>query len=84
MILNVVSLCPACGQVSYARPSSETIKDANLYISGLPKTMTQKDVEDMFMRFGRIINSRVLVDQATGEQPFSLLLVLFQKTLHTI
>lgn len=56
-----------CRQVSYARPSSETIKDANLYISGLPKTMTQKDVEDMFMRFGRIINSRVLVDQATGE-----------------
>lgn len=54
-------------QVSYARPSSDTIKDANLYISGLPKTMTQKDVEDMFTRFGRIINSRVLVDQASGK-----------------
>lgn len=54
-------------QVSYARPSSDTIKDANLYISGLPKTMTQKDVEDMFARYGRIINSRVLVDQGTGE-----------------
>ena len=53
-------------QVSYARPSSDTIKDANLYISGLPKSMTQKDVEDMFSRYGRIINSRVLVDQATG------------------
>uniref|UniRef100_A0A8C5SEF2 ELAV like RNA binding protein 1 n=2 Tax=Elapidae TaxID=8602 RepID=A0A8C5SEF2_LATLA len=52
--------------VSYARPSSEVIKDANLYISGLPRTMTQKDVEDMFSRFGRIINSRVLVDQTTG------------------
>ncbi|CDQ93274.1 unnamed protein product [Oncorhynchus mykiss] len=52
--------------VSYARPSSDTIKDANLYISGLPKTMTQKDVEDMFARYGRIINSRVLVDQASG------------------
>ncbi|XP_046905925.1 ELAV-like protein 1 isoform X3 [Hypomesus transpacificus] len=53
-------------RVSYARPSSDTIKDANLYISGLPKTMTQKDVEDMFTRYGRIINSRVLVDQASG------------------
>nr|XP_043903015.1 ELAV-like protein 1a isoform X3 [Solea senegalensis] len=42
------------------------IKDANLYISGLPKSMTQKDVEDMFSRYGRIINSRVLVDQGTG------------------
>ncbi|XP_060783506.1 ELAV-like protein 1a isoform X4 [Neoarius graeffei] len=28
--------------------------------------MTQKDVEDMFTRYGRIINSRVLVDQASG------------------
>lgn len=54
-------------KVSYARPSSEVIKDANLYISGLPRSMTQKDVEDMFSRFGRIINSRVLVDQTTGE-----------------
>jgi len=53
-------------QVSFARPSSDTIKDANLYISGLPKAMSQKDVEDMFSRYGRIINSRVLVDQATG------------------
>lgn len=53
-------------KVSYARPSSEVIKDANLYISGLPRNMTQKDVEDMFSRFGRIINSRVLVDQTTG------------------
>lgn len=56
----------SCCQVSYARPSSDTIKDANLYISGLPKSMTQKDVEDMFSRYGHIINSRVLVDQATG------------------
>ncbi|KAI2588403.1 ELAV like RNA binding protein 1, partial [Homo sapiens] len=55
-------------KVSYARPSSEVIKDANLYISGLPRTMTQKDVEDMFSRFGRIINSRVLVDQTTESQ----------------
>lgn len=30
--------------------------------------MTQKDVEDMFSQFGRIINSRVLVDQATGRK----------------
>ncbi|XP_062849755.1 ELAV-like protein 1a isoform X2 [Trichomycterus rosablanca] len=53
-------------QVSYARPSSDSIKDANLYISGIPKNMTQKDVEDMFTRYGRIINSRVLVDQSSG------------------
>lgn len=59
---------PSPHQVSFARPSSDGIKDANLYISGLPKTMTQKDVEDMFTRYGQIINSRVLVDQASGRQ----------------
>lgn len=42
------------------------IKDANLYISGLPRTLSQQDLEDMFSRYGNIINSRVLVDQASG------------------
>ncbi|KAI7810297.1 putative ELAV-like protein 1-like, partial [Triplophysa rosa] len=64
--LNGLRLQSKTIKVSYARPSSDTIKDANLYISGLPKTMTQKDVEDMFARYGGIINSRILVDQATG------------------
>uniref|UniRef100_A0A2K5E0U0 ELAV-like protein n=1 Tax=Aotus nancymaae TaxID=37293 RepID=A0A2K5E0U0_AOTNA len=53
--LNGLRLQSKTIKVSYARPSSEVIKDANLYISGLPRTMTQKDVEDM-----------VLVDQTTG------------------
>uniref|UniRef100_A0AAY5F053 ELAV-like protein n=1 Tax=Electrophorus electricus TaxID=8005 RepID=A0AAY5F053_ELEEL len=64
--LNGLRLQSKTIKVSYARPSSDSIKDANLYISGLPKSMTQKDVEDMFARYGRIINSRVLVDQASG------------------
>ncbi|XP_075873972.1 ELAV-like protein 1a isoform X2 [Nelusetta ayraudi] len=64
--LNGLRLQSKTIKVSHARPSSDTIKDANLYISGLPKSMTQKDVEDMFSRFGRIINSRVLVDPSTG------------------
>ncbi|TRY82663.1 hypothetical protein DNTS_032598 [Danionella cerebrum] len=64
--LNGLRLQSKTIKVSYARPSSDSIKDANLYISGLPKTMTQKDVEEMFTQYGRIINSRVLVDQASG------------------
>ncbi|KAJ3612832.1 hypothetical protein NHX12_019090 [Muraenolepis orangiensis] len=64
--LNGLRLQSKTIKVSFARPSSETIKDANLYISGLPRTMVQKDVEDMFTGYGHIINSRVLVDQATG------------------
>uniref|UniRef100_A0A3Q3JJJ6 ELAV-like protein n=1 Tax=Monopterus albus TaxID=43700 RepID=A0A3Q3JJJ6_MONAL len=64
--LNGLRLQSKTIKVSYARPSSDTIKDANLYISGLPRSMTQKDVEDMFSHYGHIINSRVLVDQGTG------------------
>ncbi|CAL8302525.1 unnamed protein product [Boreogadus saida] len=64
--LNGLRLQSKTIKVSFARPSSETIKDANLYISGLPRNMAQKDVEDMFTGYGHIINSRVLVDQATG------------------
>ncbi|XP_076669011.1 ELAV-like protein 2 isoform X7 [Andrena cerasifolii] len=53
-------------KVSYARPSSEAIKGANLYVSGLPKSMTQQDLENLFSPFGRIITSRILCDNITG------------------
>lgn len=52
-------------KVSYARPSSEAIKGANLYVSGLPKSMTQQDLENLFSPFGRIITSRILCDNIT-------------------
>ncbi|XP_063853951.1 ELAV-like protein 3 isoform X3 [Scylla paramamosain] len=54
-------------KVSYARPSSEAIKGANLYVSGLPKSMTQQDLENMFRPYGSIITSRILCDNITGE-----------------
>lgn len=53
-------------QVSLARPSSESIKGANLYISGIPKTMTQLDLETLFSSVGEIISSRILTEPATG------------------
>lgn len=62
--LHLFSFLPP--QVSYARPSSASIRDANLYVSGLPKTMTQKELEQLFSQYGRIITSRILVDQVTG------------------
>uniref|UniRef100_A0ABD2VTI6 RRM domain-containing protein n=1 Tax=Trichogramma kaykai TaxID=54128 RepID=A0ABD2VTI6_9HYME len=55
-------------KVSYARPSSEAIKGANLYVSGLPKNMTQQDLENLFSPFGRIITSRILCDNITVRQ----------------
>jgi len=53
-------------KVSYARPSSEAIKGANLYVSGLPKHMTQPDLERLFSSCGNIITSRILCDNLTG------------------
>lgn len=62
-------------KVSFARPSSEAIKGANLYVSGLPKHMTQQDLENLFSPYGRIITSRILCDNMTGE--FSFIFLLF-------
>lgn len=54
-------------QVSLARPSSESIKGANIYVCGLPKSMTQLDLETLFGEIGEIISSRILTDPATGK-----------------
>ena len=67
MCVSAILTLPSVLQVSYARPSSASIRDANLYVSGLPKTMTQKELEQLFSQYGRIITSRILVDQVTGE-----------------
>lgn len=53
-------------QVSLARPSNETIKGANLYVSGLPRSLTQPEMEKIFTPFGNIITSRILSDNVTG------------------
>lgn len=55
-------------KVSFARPSSDAIKGANLYVSGLPKSMTQQDLEGLFTSFGQIITSRILCDNITGKE----------------
>lgn len=49
-------------KVSYARPSMESIKGANLYVSGFPKYMTQLNLEHMFIPYGKIITSRILTE----------------------
>lgn len=63
-------------KVSYARPSSESIKGSNLYISGLPKSMNQHDLEALFSPYGKIISSKILCDTSmkqyvTSEDNFS-------------
>lgn len=64
--LNGLPLQNKTVKVSYARPSSASIKNANLYVAHLPVTYTMHDLEALFRPFGSIITSRVLVDTATG------------------
>lgn len=66
LLLLFASVCLIYAQVSLARPSSESIKGANLYISGIPKTMTQLELETLFSSAGEIISSRILTEPATG------------------
>ncbi len=65
-----IVVCGLCDQVSYARPSSETIKGANLYVSGMPKSWTQAELENLFAPYGKIITSRILCDNLTGRFSF--------------
>ena len=64
--LNGLPLHNKTVKVSYARPSSASIKNANLYVAHLPVTYSMHDLEGLFRPFGSIITSRVLVDTATG------------------
>lgn len=42
------------------------MKDSNLYISNLPKDVTEKDLETIFGVFGEIVQRNVLKDKITG------------------
>ncbi len=53
-------------QVSFARPSSESIKFSNLYVSNLPRSMTQQELESLFADFGCIISSKILCNPKAG------------------
>ena len=53
-------------KVSYARPSSSAIKNANVYIANLPKQLSQEELEALFRPYGTIITSKILTDPLTG------------------
>ncbi|XP_011501728.1 PREDICTED: protein sex-lethal-like isoform X4 [Ceratosolen solmsi marchali] len=53
-------------KVSFARPSGEEIKETNLYVTNLPRNITEKQVEDIFSKFGRIVQKNILKDKLTG------------------
>jgi ELAV like protein 2/3/4 len=49
-------------KVSFARPSCESIKGANLYVCGIPKYWSIGDLNKYFSQCGKIITSRILLN----------------------
>lgn len=52
-------------KVAYSLPSGERTRNINLYIKGLPKNWTKRDLENKFRQFGEIRNARILLDPST-------------------
>jgi len=57
-------------KVAYSRRAEgsggEEIKNANVFIANLPKTVDEEQLKSMFAPYGEIIRSKVLVDHNTG------------------
>lgn len=52
--------------MSYSRPPDQAMKYSNLYISNLPKNVTEKDLDVLFGQFGEIVQRNVLKDKISG------------------
>jgi len=50
-------------RVSYSHPRSE----ANVYIGNLKPTVTKEQLEELFKRFGSVIECKILMDHETGQ-----------------
>ncbi|XP_037930956.1 sex-lethal homolog [Teleopsis dalmanni] len=65
-------------KVSYARPGGESIKDTNLYVTNLPRTITDDQLEVIFGKYGSIVQKNILRDKLTGK-PRGVAFVRFNK-----
>lgn len=52
--------------MSYARPSGDDIKETNLYVTGLPRDISDTQLEVIFGKYGRIVQKHILRDKLTG------------------
>lgn len=64
--LNGVTVRTKRLKVSYARPGGETIKDTNLYVTNLPRTITEDQLDVIFGKYGLIVQKNILRDKITG------------------
>ncbi|CAH2986445.1 unnamed protein product [Chilo suppressalis] len=65
-------------KVSYARPSGDDIKDTNLYVTNLPRAITEEQLETIFGKYGRIVQKHILRDKGSGA-PRGVAFVRFDK-----
>ncbi|KAL0818508.1 hypothetical protein ABMA28_008956 [Loxostege sticticalis] len=65
-------------KVSYARPSGDDIKDTNLYVTNLPRAITEDQLETIFGKYGRIVQKHILRDKSNGT-PRGVAFVRFDK-----
>lgn len=54
-------------QVSYARPAGDEAVETNLYVSNLPKTVTEELLDVIFGKYGTILQKNILRDKLTGQ-----------------
>lgn len=65
-------------KVAYSRPGGENIKNANLYLRGVPKNMSEDKLESILSEFGQIIQCRLLKD-GSGNRNKGVGFVLFDQ-----
>ncbi|KAL6261303.1 hypothetical protein P5V15_008824 [Pogonomyrmex californicus] len=65
-------------KVSFARPSGEEIKETNLYVTNLPRNITESQIDELFSKYGNIVQKNILRDKLTG-LPRGVAFVRFDK-----
>ncbi|XP_028146092.1 sex-lethal homolog isoform X2 [Diabrotica virgifera virgifera] len=77
-VLNGYNLMNKRLKVSYSRPPGTGMKDSNLYITNLPKNITEQEIDNIFRKFGEIVQRTLLKDKITG-MPRGVAFVRFAK-----
>jgi len=65
-------------KVAFSRPGGEEIKNANLYVRGIPRSYTDEEFREVMSPYGEIIQCRLLKD-ATGGRNKGVGFVLFNQ-----
>lgn len=65
-------------KVSYARPPGEDRKETNLYVTNLPRDVTEEELSIIFSAHGNIVQMNLLKDKITG-MPRGVAFVRFDK-----